>query len=225
MTTDTAKKAKQKRADFVALLATYDSDIVAQVREAIEDSTLAHTKDADLSVEEWLEFLETVGTDAYLFAMDTDYTGYGEDRKTEWYLRHDGDAYVFVGHPKYAKVNPHEPLDPTTPTAILNRLAERAAEEEPGLELKPTNAHALRHNFVTIALRRGMDESSIKHQIGHKPGSDVMNTTYAHLKDSDHIREAREAFDLEVDDDEITADIFETIGTLAEFVEQKVNEE
>lgn len=95
MTSDIAKQAEQKRAGFVALLTTYDNDTVAQVRDAIEDSTLAHTKDADLSVEEWLEFLETVGTDAYLFAMDTDYTGYGEDRKTEWYLRHDGDAYVY----------------------------------------------------------------------------------------------------------------------------------
>lgn len=95
MTSDITKQAEQKRADFVALLAEYDNGLVAQVREAIEDSTLAHTKDAGLSVEEWLEFLETVGTDAYLFAMDTDYTGHGEDRKTEWYLRHDGDKFVY----------------------------------------------------------------------------------------------------------------------------------
>ncbi|SDG32927.1 hypothetical protein [Halorientalis regularis] len=95
MTTDTAKKAKQKRAQFSALLAEYDSDVVAQVRDAIEESTIAHTKDANLSVEEWLEFLENVGTDAYLFAMDTNYTGHGEARKTEWYLRHDGDAFVY----------------------------------------------------------------------------------------------------------------------------------
>jgi hypothetical protein len=47
-----------------------------------------------------------------------------------------------------------------------------------------------------------MDESAIKHQIGHAPDSSVMESTYAHLKDSDHIREAREAFDLETEEHE-----------------------
>jgi len=47
-----------------------------------------------------------------------------------------------------------------------------------------------------------MDESAIKHQIGHAPESSVMESTYSHLKDSDHIREARDAFDLETEDPE-----------------------
>jgi ribosomal protein S27AE len=47
-----------------------------------------------------------------------------------------------------------------------------------------------------------MDETAIKHQIGHSPDSSVMESTYSHLKDSDHIRAAREAFDLEVDEPE-----------------------
>jgi Site-specific recombinase XerD len=74
-------------------------------------------------------------------------------------------------------------------------------KEKVGLD-KPLNPHALRHNFVTIALRRGVPESAIKHQLGHAPNSRIMRSTYSHLKDSDHIRQAREAFDLEVDDDE-----------------------
>jgi len=114
----------------------------------------------------------------------------------------DPGAYVFTSRPKYGGPNPQTMLDVTTIGAIVGRLADRAAEEQPALESKPTHPHALRHNFVTIALRRGMDESAIKHQIGHKPDSSVMESTYAHLKDSDHIREAREAFDLEVDDPE-----------------------
>lgn len=73
----------------------------------------------------------------------------------------------------------------------LRRLKERTDVD------KPLNPHALRHNFVTIALRRGVPESAIKHQMGHAPDSRVMESTYSHLKDSDYIREAREAFDLE----------------------------
>jgi hypothetical protein len=75
-------------------------------------------------------------------------------------------------------------------------------KERTGVD-KPLNPHALRHNFVTIALRQGVPESAIKHQLGHAPDSRVMESTYAHLKDSDHIREARKAFpSLDVDEHE-----------------------
>lgn len=114
----------------------------------------------------------------------------------------DPEAYVFTSRPKYGGPDPRTMLDVTTVGAIVGRLADRAAEEVPSIASKPTHPHALRHNFVTIALRRGMDESAIKHQIGHKPDSSVMESTYAHLKDSDHIREARDAFDLETEDAE-----------------------
>lgn len=122
--------------------------------------------------------------------------------ETEHPAPNDGDAYVFVGRPKFAGPDPHTMLDPTTIGSIVGRLAKRAAEEVPSIESKPTHPHALRHNFVTIALRHGMDESAIKHQIGHAPESSVMESTYSHLKDSDHIREARDAFDLETEDPE-----------------------
>jgi hypothetical protein len=112
-------------------------------------------------------------------------------------LGDDPDAYVFVGRPKYGGPDLCTMLDPTTIGAIVGRMAKRTTEEVPSVSGKPIHPHALRHNFVPIALRRGMDESTIKHQIGHKPDSSVMESTYSHLKDSDHIREAREAFDLE----------------------------
>ncbi|WP_435179809.1 tyrosine-type recombinase/integrase [Halorussus sp. AFM4] len=126
----------------------------------------------------------------------------------------DPDAYVFVGRPKYGGPDPYTMLDPTTIGAIVGRMAERATEEVASISGKPTHPHALRHNFVTIALRRGMDESAIKHQIGHKPDSTVMESTYSHLKDSDHIREAREAFDLETEEieSELTPEVCPRCG-------------
>ncbi|ADE01846.1 site-specific integrase [Haloferax volcanii] len=114
----------------------------------------------------------------------------------------DPEAYVFTSRPKYGGPKPREMLDVTTLGGIVGRLADRAAEDYPAIASKPTYPHALRHNFVTIALRRGMDETAIKHQIGHAPNSSVMESTYAHLKDSDHIRAARDAFDLETEDHE-----------------------
>jgi len=114
----------------------------------------------------------------------------------------DPEAYVFTSRPKYGGPQPQTMLDVTTLGAIVGRLADRAAENHPAIASKPTYPHALRHNFVTIALRRGMDETAIKHQIGHAPNSSVMESTYAHLKDSDHIRAARDAFDLETEDHE-----------------------
>jgi hypothetical protein len=121
---------------------------------------------------------------------------------TEHPAPNDPEAYVFTSRPKYGGPQPRTMLDVTTLGGIVGRLADRAAEEHPAIKGKPTYPHALRHNFVTIALRRGMDETAIKHQIGHSPDSSVMESTYSHLKDSDHIRAAREAFDLEVDEHE-----------------------
>lgn len=109
------------------------------------------------------------------------------------------EAVVFTALPSYSRVDPEAPINSSTIGRICSDIAERASEECPSLESKPTNPHAYRHNFVTIALRRGMDEAAIKHQIGHSASSNVMETTYAHLKDSDYIREARESFNKEVE--------------------------
>lgn len=117
------------------------------------------------------------------------------------------EAYVFTPLPSFANGGPFKEDRGLTDEQVattqmgqssvyeaLKRMKQRTDVD------KPLNPHALRHNFVTIALRRGVPESAIKHQLGHAPDSRVMESTYAHLKDSDHIREARKAFDLETDD-------------------------
>lgn len=121
----------------------------------------------------------------------------------------DPEAYVFCPLPAFANGGPFKEdrnlsddevartqMGESSVYETLRRMKERTDVT------KPLNPHALRHNFVTIALRRGVPESAIKHQLGHAPDSRVMESTYAHLKDSDHIREAREAFDLEVEEHE-----------------------
>lgn len=110
------------------------------------------------------------------------------------------DAVVFTALPSYNRVDPERPINSTTLYSACATVAEKASEEQPDLENKPTNPHAYRHNFVTIALRRGLDEATIKHQIGHAPSSRVMRTTYSHLQDSDHITRARQAFEKEVEE-------------------------
>ncbi|WP_080507154.1 MULTISPECIES: site-specific integrase [Halorubrum] len=77
--------------------------------------------------------------------------------------------------------------------AIHNRLS--TIVERAGVE-KPSNAHNFRHLFVTNAVREyDLDPSTIKHLIGHQKDSVVMETTYQHLTDEDHIRAAREGSD------------------------------
>lgn len=124
------------------------------------------------------------------------------------------DAVVFTGLPSYNRVDPERPINSSTISRVTAEIAERAAEECAALEEKPTNPHAYRHNFVTIALRRGMDEAAIKHQIGHSPSSRVMRTTYSHLRDSDYINEARDAFGKEVEEqpDELTPTVCPKCG-------------
>ncbi|MEF8975571.1 MAG: tyrosine-type recombinase/integrase [Halapricum sp.] len=90
-----------------------------------------------------------------------------------------------------------------TVNRVLREAAELAAEEVPGIKNKPSHAHALRHNFVTMCKRDySMDDDVIKRLIRHKPESDVMNTTYAHLSDSDYIQKAEEAFGIREEKDE-----------------------
>lgn len=79
----------------------------------------------------------------------------------------------------------------------LKRAADRAGVD------KPANPHAFRHHFVTVAKKQyGMDNETIKKLIGHSPKSNVMQTTYAHLSDDDHIAAAEEAFGLREDEEE-----------------------
>lgn len=133
----------------------------------------------------------------------------------------DPEAYVFCPLPQFANGGPYkEDRDLSDEETARTQMGEssvyetlRRMKERTDVN-KPLNPHALRHNFVTIALRRGVPESAIKHQLGHAPESRVMESTYSHLKDSDHIREARQAFDLEVEepDSELTPQVCPRCG-------------
>ena len=79
-------------------------------------------------------------------------------------------------------------LNPSTVYRQLKRIGDAAGVN------KPVNAHNFRHYFVTVCKRDyGIDNDTIKHLIGHQPDSRVMERTYAHLTDEDHIEAAEVA--------------------------------
>lgn len=81
--------------------------------------------------------------------------------------------------------------------ARLQKVADRAGVD------KPVNAHAFRHFFVTVAKKTyEMEDGTIRHLIGHGDGSRIMETTYQHLNDDDHISAAEKAFGIEEDGEE-----------------------
>lgn len=70
----------------------------------------------------------------------------------------------------------------------LRRIVDKAEVD------KPANAHNFRHYFVTVAHREyDIPPATIKHLIGHKSDSVVMESTYSHLTDEDHINQARKS--------------------------------
>jgi integrase len=104
----------------------------------------------------------------------------------------DPDAFLITGRPQYGKADPENPVAGSTIRRVMDSLVENA--DDPALERKPTHPHMMRHTFVTVCKRDyGMDDDTVKHLIGHVPGSKVMETTYAHLDDDDHIRNAEVA--------------------------------
>ena len=118
----------------------------------------------------------------------------------EWLRYHpfpdNPDAYLITPKPRYSNPEPDSMVSRNTMQYALKNL-----KEEAGID-KPLNPHAVRHNFVTIAKREyKMDDATVKHLIGHAPDSDVMETTYSHLSDEDHIRAAEEAAGIREPDD------------------------
>lgn len=115
----------------------------------------------------------------------------------EWLRHHpdpeNDDAYLLTERRNNNVRDPTTTISDDTVNRVLREAAEAAAEEHPPTERKPTTAHAMRHNFVTMCKRDyQMDDDLIKRLIRHKPESDVMNTTYAHLSDEDYMERARE---------------------------------
>lgn len=119
----------------------------------------------------------------------------------EWLKYHphgdDPDAYFIVQKPNYNVVQPHNP--------VSNRCIERVMEnvkDDTGIQ-KPLHPHMMRHNAVSIWKRDyDMDNDTIKFLIGHRPDSNVMETTYSHLSAQDHARKAEVAAGLREESDE-----------------------
>lgn len=102
-------------------------------------------------------------------------------------------------------------LDSSSVYRQLQRIGDMAGVE------KPVNAHNFRHTFVTVCKRNyGMDNSTIKRLIGHRPDSNIMETTYTHLTDEDVIAAAERAADLRDDEPEspLTPDVCDVCGAV-----------
>lgn len=112
----------------------------------------------------------------------------------DWLDKHptgDRDDYLITSLPSARNINGKGEY--LSSPAIHNRLKRITNKADVD---KPANAHNFRHFFVTNAVREyDLDPSTIKHLIGHKKDSVVMETTYQHLTDEDHIRAAREGSD------------------------------
>lgn len=111
----------------------------------------------------------------------------------------DPDAYLITERRSNnnQERDPYSTISDDTVNKVLRDAAAAAAEEYPEIAQKPTNAHAMRHNFVTMCkVVYDMDNDTIKRLIRHKPDSTVMETTYAHLSDEDYIEKAEVAFGL-----------------------------
>lgn len=109
----------------------------------------------------------------------------------EWLEYHprgdEPEAWVFVGDPK----NPRVDLDNPLTERSVRRILQNAADEA-GLD-KSANPHKFRHYFVTVMKRDyNMEDDTVKFLLGHGEQSNVMNTTYKHIKNEDYIRAAEE---------------------------------
>ena len=121
----------------------------------------------------------------------------------EWLRYHpepdNPDAYLITAKPRYSNPTPETMVSRNTIRYAVINLQKKAEID------KPMNPHSIRHNFVTIAKRDyKMDDSTVKHLIGHAPDSSVMERTYSHLSDEDHIRSAEAAAGIREPDDEST---------------------
>jgi len=143
---------------------------------------------------------------------------YAEKSVRQWYNEHPSDdpEAFFITH-KYDWENksyePGERLDNSSIYCQLQRIGDRAGVD------KPMNAHNFRHTFVTVCKRNyGMDNDTIKRLIGHRPDSNIMETTYTHLTDDDVIAAAERATDIRDDEPEspLTPDVCDVCGEVIE---------
>lgn len=107
------------------------------------------------------------------------------------------EAYLITPQKDHPWATPGEQLSQSTIRKTLKKLADEAGVD------KPPNPHNFRHYFVTMCKRHyNMDDATIKHLIGHGEGSQVMETTYQHLTDEDHIKDAEIDYGVREEEDE-----------------------
>lgn len=158
--------------------------------------------------------VKDVDTDEGVYYLNTDEAGLKGAEKNgtkrpllgakrpvyEWLKNHptgEPDDYLITCLPTVPRGTPGEKLSQSTIRSQLKKAADEAGVD------KPPNPHNFRHYFVTVCKRDyGMDESTIKHLIGHGPNSRIMETTYQHLTDDDHIEAAEVAAGLREPEDE-----------------------
>lgn len=111
----------------------------------------------------------------------------------------DRDDYLITRLEAGPGGEPGDQMAAKTIRRILRRIGDRTDID------KPVNPHAFRHYFVTVAKTQyDLDDGTVKHLIGHSADSDVMETTYRHLSDEDHVEAAELAFGLrDVEDDHV----------------------
>jgi integrase len=125
----------------------------------------------------------------------------------DWIERHptqEQDHYLITALPRASKKDPTEPMSAETIRYTMQTLKERTRERDDVVTVKkPCHPHMMRHNFVSMAVKHPeISDRNIKHQIGHAPESDVMETTYSHIAGEEHNQAFGSAFGpFDTDDD------------------------
>ncbi|AGN01154.1 integrase family protein [Salinarchaeum sp. Harcht-Bsk1] len=188
----------------------YTPDQVQQLREAVTNTRDRCILELLLNTGQRIRAVQTlrvkdVNTDAGVYYLNTADGGLkGADKNGkkrpllgakravyDWLKDHptgEPDDYLITCLPTAARGTPGDKLSQSN---IRDRL--RGIADDAGVD-KPPNPHNFRHYFVTACKRDyEMDESTIKHLIGHGQGSRIMETTYQHLSDNDHVEAAEVA--------------------------------
>jgi len=128
----------------------------------------------------------------------------------DWLQDHQGDPddYLITSLPSSNRGTHGDQLSQSNIRQRLKIIADRAGVD------RPVNCHNFRHFFVTSCKRNyDMDDATIKHLIGHGQGSSIMERTYQHLTDEDHIEAAEVAAGIkeeEEDDPPLTPQVCPT---------------
>lgn len=121
----------------------------------------------------------------------------------------DPEAYLICPQGSHSWAEAGSQLSQSTIRHTLSKIADGAGVD------KPPHPHNFRHYFVTLCKSKyDLDDSTIKHLIGHGPNSSVMETTYQHLSDEDYIKKAEVAMGLREEEEvsPMTPDICPTCG-------------